>query len=135
VPATLNDLPLTVKVKPQEGGEVIFSPGADFSDGKVRYIPNDPLSLGLFSSCRAMPWGRSLMYEGATVSDMSDTEDDLDFWGRQLLKKSETNPLRERMQAVISEAEPVDDLRTIRRQTSGGTTLSELVEEGREERV
>jgi|GEM_PF-1484826 len=66
---------------------------------------------------------------------MSDTEDDLEFWGRQLLKKSDTNPLRERMRAVISETEPVDDLRTIRRQTSGGSSLSEIVEDGREERV
>lgn len=82
-----------------------------------------------------MLWGRSLMYEGATVSGMSDTEDDLEFWGRQLLKKSETNPLRERMQTIVSETEPVDDLRTIRRQTSGGSSLSELVEEDREERV
>lgn len=67
--------------------------------------------------------------------NMSDTRDDLDFWGRQLLKKSDTNPLREKMRTVVSETEPSGDLRELRRQTSGGSSLSGIVEEGREERV
>jgi hypothetical protein len=65
---------------------------------------------------------------------MSDAVDDLDFWGRQVLKKSRVNPLREKMQEFVSEAEPVD-LEDIRRSTSGGSDLSEIVREDREERI
>ena len=66
---------------------------------------------------------------------MSDTSTDLDFWGRQVLKKSAVNPLREKMEAFVSNAESPRDLRELRRQTSGGSDLAGLVEEGREERL
>lgn len=64
---------------------------------------------------------------------MSDASENLDFWGRQLLKKSQTNPLREKMRAFVSE-HPPRDLEDTRSEASDGTNLSTLVDEGREER-
>ncbi|WP_152042732.1 hypothetical protein [Salinigranum salinum] len=66
---------------------------------------------------------------------MSDAVDDLDFWGRQLLKKSQLNPLRERMSEFVSDTGPTPDLSELREATSGGTDLSEIVDDEREERV
>ncbi len=61
-------------------------------------------------------------------------EDDR-FFGRQLLKKSRTGPLRERMEAFVAEHRG-GDVKTVRRQLSAGDTdLSDLVSEGRDERV
>lgn len=65
---------------------------------------------------------------------MSDAVDELDFWGRQVLKKSQVNPLREQMEAYISDSDP-KDLEKLRQGTSGDTDLSEIVQEDREERV
>jgi hypothetical protein len=66
---------------------------------------------------------------------MSDAAEDLDFWGRQLLRKSQLNPLREKMERFVSETGPPPALSELREATSGGTDLSELVDEEREERV
>lgn len=68
------------------------------------------------------------------LRSMSDAVDDLDFWGRQVLKKSQVNPLREKMQDFVSKAEQAD-LKEIRRNTSGGSELSGIVQEDREERI
>lgn len=65
---------------------------------------------------------------------MSDAVDELDFWGKQVLKKSQVNPLREQMEAYISDSDP-KDLKELRQGTSGDTDLSEIVQEDREERV
>jgi hypothetical protein len=65
---------------------------------------------------------------------MSDAVDDLDFWGRQVLKKSQVNPLRKKMQEFVSEADELD-LKEVRERTSGGSDLSEIVKEDREERI
>jgi hypothetical protein len=66
---------------------------------------------------------------------MSDAADDLAFWGRQLLKQSQLNPLRKRMQEFVSDTGTTPDLAELRDATSGGTDLSEIVDEEREERV
>ena len=66
---------------------------------------------------------------------MSDAADDLNFWGRQLLKKSQLNPLREKMQEFVADTGTTPDLSELRDATSGGTDLSEIVDEEREERV
>jgi hypothetical protein len=66
---------------------------------------------------------------------MSDAADDLEFWGRQLLKKSQLNPLRETMQEFVSKTGPTPDLVALREATEGGTDLSDVVDECREERL
>lgn len=65
---------------------------------------------------------------------MSDTVDELDFWGRQVLNQSRVTPLREEMEAFVSRTEPVDIVE-LRRRTSGGADLSEIVTSDREERI
>lgn len=67
---------------------------------------------------------------------MSDSVDDFDFYAKQLLNKSKTNPLRERMRAFVSEHGSATDLKRIREEVdSGGTPLSETVIQNREERL
>lgn len=66
---------------------------------------------------------------------MSDSTEDLEFWGRQLLRRSRSNPLRAEMRAFIAETGPPADARELRSRIEGGTPLSELVDEGRDERV
>jgi hypothetical protein len=65
---------------------------------------------------------------------MSDAVDELDFWGRQVLKRSQVNPLREQMEAYVADSDP-EDLEQLRQQTSGDTDLSDVVQEGRDERI
>ena len=66
---------------------------------------------------------------------MSDTTEDPEFWGRQLLNKSQTNPLRQRMTEFIAEHEPSDDFKQLRKIVADDTSVSELVDEDREDRV
>jgi hypothetical protein len=67
---------------------------------------------------------------------MSDTvRDDLDFLGEQLLKKSQTQPLREQMEAFLEEHEPETDLKSLRRRAKDGEDLSEIVKRDRDERL
>lgn len=65
---------------------------------------------------------------------MSDTSDEIGFRGRQLLNKSKTNPLRERMKTFLEQHERAD-LKQLRSQVSAGKDLSEIVEDDREERL
>jgi len=65
---------------------------------------------------------------------MSDAVDDFGFYAEQLLNKSKTNPLRERMQQFISEHGGEADLKQVRMDVEGGENLSEIVIEDREER-
>lgn len=65
---------------------------------------------------------------------MSDTASDLDFWGRRVLRKSQTNALRERMEAYAADTPPAD-IEELRQRTSGDTDLSELVRDDRDERI
>lgn len=67
---------------------------------------------------------------------MSDTaREDFDFLGKQLLKKSQTEPLRERMEAFIDEHGSSDDLAELRRRAKAGKDVSEIVKDDRDERV
>lgn len=66
---------------------------------------------------------------------MSDTTDDLDAAGRRLLDEAKTGSLRERMRDHLVANEVPDDLETRRRTAATGVPLSELVDEGRDERV
>jgi hypothetical protein len=64
---------------------------------------------------------------------MSDA-DDLDFVGRQLLRNTRTLPLRRRMETFVEE-HTVGDLKRLRKTAVSGTDLSDIVVEGRDERV
>lgn len=64
---------------------------------------------------------------------MSDV-DDLDLVGRRLLRNTRTLPLRRRMEAFI-EDHTGGDLKRLRKTAASGTDLSEIVDEGRNERV
>lgn len=66
---------------------------------------------------------------------MSDATDDLDFWGRQLLRRSQSNPLRERMRAFVAETDLSVPLKELRSQVGNGVDLADIVDEGRDERV
>lgn len=65
---------------------------------------------------------------------MSDTADDIEFQGRQLLNKSKTDPLRERMRQFLTEHES-NDFKTLREEVSEEKPLSDIVDEDREERL
>ena len=66
---------------------------------------------------------------------MSDVSDEAKFLGRQLVRKSQTNELRARMETFVSEHEPPESFKERRAAISGETPLSELVDEGRKERL
>lgn len=67
------------------------------------------------------------------MSDVLDEDDR--FLGRQLLRKSRSGPLRERMRVFAAEHAEGDVQRVRRRLSAGDTDVSELVSEGRDERV
>ncbi len=66
---------------------------------------------------------------------MSDTADDLDAAGRRLLDEARTGSLRERMRNHLATNESPEDLKAFRRTVASGDPLSEVVDEGRDERV
>ena len=66
---------------------------------------------------------------------MSDTIDESGFLGRQLLRKSQTNSLRQQMNEFIEQHEHPRDLKQMRREATEGKEVSEIVTEGREDRV
>lgn len=67
---------------------------------------------------------------------MSDAaRDDFDFLGKQLLKKSQTRPLREKMEEFVDDHEVPDDLKTLRKRIKSGEDVSEIVTQDREERL
>lgn len=66
---------------------------------------------------------------------MSDATDELEFWGRQLLRRSQSNPLRAEMRAFVADVDPAVDVKQVRRGISDSTALAEIVDEGRDERV
>lgn len=65
---------------------------------------------------------------------MSDVDEDVVEMGRRALRTSRVEPLRERMLAFVAEHGRENELKELRRETSGGTPLSDLVDEGRIER-
>ena len=66
---------------------------------------------------------------------MSDTIDEVGFLGRQLLRKSQTNSLRQQMNEFIEQHEHPHNLKRMRREATEGKDISEIVTEYREERV
>jgi hypothetical protein len=66
---------------------------------------------------------------------MSDTTDDVEFWGHQLLRKSQSASIRTEMKEYLSERELEDDFKALRREASTGIDLSEYIDEGREDRL
>ena len=66
---------------------------------------------------------------------MGDTIDEVGFLGRQLLRKSQTNSLRQQMNEFIEQHERPRDLKQMRREATEGKEVSEIVTENREERV
>lgn len=66
---------------------------------------------------------------------MSDTTDDVEFWGHQLLRKSQSASIRAKMKEYLSERELEDDFKTVRQEASTGKDISEYVDEGREDRL
>ncbi|MDZ7700897.1 MAG: hypothetical protein U5J98_01875 [Halobacteriales archaeon] len=65
---------------------------------------------------------------------MSDVDDEVAELGRQALRTSRVEPLRQRMRAFVAEHGRTIDFRELRRETSDGTPVSEFVDEGRTER-
>jgi len=66
---------------------------------------------------------------------MSDTAEDRELRAEQLLNKSKTHPLRERMRAFLADHDRSEDLESLRRRVSSGEDLSDVVVEDRDERV
>lgn len=64
---------------------------------------------------------------------MSDT-DDASARGRRLLERAQHTSLQEQMQRFV-EAHDTGDLEVLRARFGRGTPLSELVDDGRDERV
>jgi len=65
---------------------------------------------------------------------MSDTTENIEFQGEQILNKSKTRPLRERMEGFIEQQETVDPKR-LRETVADGDDRSTIVIEDREERL
>lgn len=65
---------------------------------------------------------------------MSDVDDDVAELGRRALRTSRVEPLRQRLLAFVAEHGRENELKALRRETSGGTPLSDLVDEDRIER-
>jgi hypothetical protein len=66
---------------------------------------------------------------------MSDPREEHDFYAEHLLRKSNPDTFRARMQAFVDEHDQETDLKTLRSSTGDGATLSDIVNEGREERL
>jgi hypothetical protein len=80
-------------------------------------------------------WTRTDLSQTAQSARMSDALDDTQFWARQLLHRSKLEPLRSKMQAVIAEHEATAKLSERRRSTVRGRDLSDIVIDGRDERL
>lgn len=65
---------------------------------------------------------------------MSDVDDDVAEQGREALRTSRVEPLEERLRAFVAEHDRENELKRLRREASGGTPLSDLVDAGRIER-
>lgn len=66
---------------------------------------------------------------------MSNTRDDVGSLGRLAIQGSRLEPLRNRMESFVADHEDSVDLKALREETSDGATLSELVDEDRNERL
>lgn len=64
---------------------------------------------------------------------MSDAVDN--FYAKRLLRKSATNPMRERMREFVDDHQGDKDLKELRTHFDGGKDLSDVVIENREDRL
>lgn len=64
---------------------------------------------------------------------MSDAIDE--FYAEQLLRKSKTTPLRERLRAFVEDHGDGEGFKRIRAEASDGEALSDLVIDDRDERL
>lgn len=62
-------------------------------------------------------------------------ERNLEFMGKQLLRQPRLATLRKQMEEFVDEHGKADDLKSRRRNLSTGEDLSEIVTEGRDERL
>ena len=65
--------------------------------------------------------------------DMSDVIEGVSFEGKNILSKSKTDSLRDRMKSFVADREEVE-LKTVREKVSTGRDVSEIVKNDREER-
>lgn len=65
---------------------------------------------------------------------MSDVADEFGFYADQLLQKSKTNPLRDRMRRFADEHDDDTDLKQVRKLDTDSGSLSSIVIDEREER-
>jgi hypothetical protein len=73
--------------------------------------------------------------ECKSISAMGDVDDEIAELGRRVLRSSLVDPLRRRMRAFVEEHDRDIDLHRLRRATSDGTPVSDIVHEGRDERL
>lgn len=66
---------------------------------------------------------------------MSEPVDDVKDSARQLLAPTKGHPLTNAMREFLEQHESPSELKELRRRTSGGTPLEEIVEGGRRERI
>ena len=79
--------------------------------------------------------GSTVIANDEHTNHMSDATDDMEFLDEQLRRRSQENPLREMMRAYLEDREPTEDPKALRRRLRDGTPLSDLVIQGREERL
>lgn len=76
------------------------------------------------------------MNTGLVYSDMSRTaERDLEFMGKQVLKQTQLASLRKRMESFAEEHGGTEDVTVLRKKLAGDTKLSDIVKDGRDERL
>lgn len=89
---------------------------------------------GATDRARHTTWRKRFATTARTMG-MSDATNEFEFLGRQLLKKSRTAALRERMESFVAEHEQPEDIETLRRRVATGESLSAIVRQDRDERV
>lgn len=66
---------------------------------------------------------------------MSGTRDDVKALGHLAMQSSRIEPLRNRMEKFVSEHDEETDLKMLRERTATGASLSDLVDDGRRDRI
>lgn len=64
---------------------------------------------------------------------MGDTEDDISGLGREILRTAGVDGLRQRMDAFVEAHDSDADLRELRAAAGSGTSMSRIVDDGRDE--
>lgn len=66
---------------------------------------------------------------------MSDAGDDVVRGGRKAVQAAEVDGLRRRLEAFLRAHDRAIDLHDLRVETSGGTSMSDVIDSGRDDRV